>query len=121
MCGIYAHAFFTTEREDGFLEYDERITRLVEQIAQLVKPVRIIIFNIKYKPSGELLSFKLCVIIKKNECSKTEKKIYISLDCEIPFDVLVYNAEHWKSVISDPDTFASRGIMNGGVVLYESE
>ncbi len=103
------------------MEYDERITALVEAIAQLVRPVRIIIFNIKYNPSGELLSFKLCVIVKETECYKTEQKIYLNLECEIPFDVLVYNADHWNSVICDPETFASRGIMKGGVVLYESE
>lgn len=101
--------------------YDERITGLCERIAELVKPVRIIIFNEKHTPAGELVSFKLCVITKENDCTKTEQKIYLSLECEVPFDVLVYNNELWNAAIEDPDTFAHRGILNGGVVLYESE
>ncbi len=101
--------------------YDERITDLCERIAELVKPVRIIIFNEKHTPAGELVSFKLCVIIRENECSKTEQKIYLTLECEVPYDVLVYNSQKWNDAIKDPDTFARRGILNGGVVLYESE
>lgn len=103
------------------MEYDERIVKLCEQIAELINPVRIIIFNRKYTLSNELASFKLCVIINGEECSKTEQQIYLSLDCDVPFDVLVYNYDHWKSLINDKYSFAYRGIMNGGVVLYESE
>ena len=62
--------------------YDDRITGLCEGIAELVKPVRIIIFN---------------------------------------ENVRVYNYEQWNTAIQDPGTFAFRGILNGGVVLYESE
>lgn len=103
------------------MDYDERITTLCEQIAEIVHPVRIIIFNRKYTVSGELASFKLCVIIKGLECYKTEQQIYLALDCDVPFDVLVYNYDHWNSLIEDEYSFAYRGIMNGGVVLYESE
>lgn len=110
------------ERKEFLLEYDERIIRLCEGIAELVKPVRIIIFNCKYKVTGELASFKLCVIVKDTECSKVEQKIYLNLDCEVPYDVLVYNYDHWNVLMEeDPYSFACRSIMNGGVVLYESE
>ena len=104
------------------MEYDERIIKLCEGIAELVKPVRIIIFSSKYKVTGELASFKLCVIVKDTECSKTEQKIYLNLDCEVPYDVLVYNYDHWNALMEDdPYSFACRSIRNGGVVLYESE
>ncbi|MBQ9902644.1 MAG: hypothetical protein IJM51_09735 [Clostridia bacterium] len=101
--------------------YDDRITKLCEEIAELVRPVRIIIFNEKHTPAGELISFKLCVVVKEGECIKTEQKIYLSLECELPFDVRVYTNEQWNNAIQDPETFAYRGILNGGVVLYESE
>ncbi len=101
--------------------YDERITGLCERIAELVKPVRIIIFNEKHTPAGELVSFKLCVITREAECTKIEQKIYLTLECEVPFDVRVYTYDQWNEAIEDPGTFAYRGILNGGVVLYESE
>ena len=101
--------------------YDERITKLCEGIAELVRPVRIIIFNEKHTPAGELVSFKLCVITNETECSKIEQKIYLTMECEVPFDVRVYSYDQWKAAIKDPGTFAYRGILNGGVVLYESE
>ena len=101
--------------------YDERITAMCEEIAGMVRPVRIIIFSEKHTPAGELISFKLCVIVRETECTKTEQKLYINLECDVPFDVLVYNIDQWNEAIQDPDTFAYRGILNGGVVLYESE
>lgn len=101
--------------------YDSRIMELCDEIARIIQPVRIIIFNSKYKPSGELASFKLCIIVKGHDCGKVEQKIYLELDCEVPFDVVVYNYEHWNSLLDDKYSFAYRGIMNGGVVLYESE
>lgn len=104
------------------MEYDERIVRLCENIADLVHPVRIIIFSCKKKMSGELASFKLCVIVRDTECSKVEQQIYLHFDCEVPYDVLVYNADHWNELMEgDPYSFACRVIRNGGVVLYESE
>lgn len=103
------------------MEYDERIMKLCEGVAELVHPVRIIIFHIKHKGAGELSSFKLCVIVKESDCSKIEQKIYLNLDCDVPFDVLVYNYDHWNSLLGDTYSFAYRGIMKDGVVLYESE
>lgn len=103
------------------MEYDERIMKVCEDIAALVRPVRIIIFHTKHSLMGELESFKLCVIVKENDCSKIEQKIYLNVECDVLFDVLVYNNEHWRSLMNDTYSFAYRGIMNGGVVLYESE
>ncbi len=103
------------------MKYDERIMNVCGEIAELVHPVRIIIFHSKYALAGELESFKLCVIVAENDCSKIEQKIYLNVECDVPFDVLVYNREHWNSLMNDTYSFAYRGIMNGGVVLYESE
>lgn len=103
------------------MEYDERIMKVCENIAELVHPVRIIIFNSKYALTGGLESFKLCVIVNESDCSRVEQKIYLNVECEVSFDVLVYNREHWDSLMNDTYSFAYRGIMNGGVVLYESE
>ena len=105
------------------MHYDERIMKVGEEIAALVRPVRIWIFHSKYALDGALESFKLCVIVNESEseCYKTEQKIYLNVECDVPYDVLVYNREHWDSLMEDPCSFASRGIKNGGVVLYESE
>lgn len=103
------------------MDYDERIMKVCEDIAALVKPVRIIIFHTKYDLSGELESFKLCVVVNDTECYKLEQKIYLNVECDVPYDVLAYNREHWDSLMNDDGSFACRGIMKGGVVLYESE
>lgn len=95
--------------------------KVCEKIAALVRPVRIIIFHSKYALTDELESFKLCVIVNENDCYKIEQKIYLNVECDVPYDVLVYNREHWDSLMDDTCSFAYRGIKNGGVVLYESE
>lgn len=105
----------------GIMSYDERIMKLCDEIAELVRPVRIILFREKKDPAGELHSFKLCVVTKESDCARIEQKIYLTLECEVSFDVLVYSLDQWNTGIQDPDSFAYRGILNGGVVLYESE
>ncbi|MBQ5544357.1 MAG: hypothetical protein IIU00_01645 [Clostridia bacterium] len=101
--------------------YDERIIKVCEGIAALVQPVRIILFHSRFHLSGELEGFKLCVIVNQTDCYKIEQKIYLNVECDVSYDVLVYNRDLWDSLMSDPCSFASRGIQNGGVVLYESE
>lgn len=38
-------------------------------------------------------------------------------DCDIPFDVLIYNLSEWNELIADEGTFASK-IHRTGALIY---
>jgi len=96
------------------------ILNLVEQILDLSEPKKIILFSKKFNLSEEMTSFKLCVIVSNDvDISELESKLYLELDCENPFDVLLYNISEWEHYADDISSFAGK-IAKTGVVLYES-
>lgn len=95
----------------------EEIRRLCDTIVRLIQPEVIILFGRKLTLSGEISSFKLCIVASGN-AGEIEGKLYLETDCPVHFDVLVYSPEDWKRLGADSGSFAHR-ILSGGSVLYE--
>ena len=95
------------------------IQQLVEQILNLCEPTKIILFSKKFNLSEEMTSFKLCLIVADDvDIIELESKLYLELDCENPFDILIYNISKWEHYADDISSFAGK-IAKAGVVLYE--
>lgn len=93
------------------------LKQLRDDIVRLAAPDSIRLFNQKTSPDGALMSVKLCVVIGGGDTDEVERRLYMELDCAIPFDVLVYSRESWNRRIKEPGSFASR-IQKTGSVLY---
>lgn len=89
---------------------------VLEQVVHIAEPEAVFLYNCKYDLDGELSSFKLCVI-----CDYEDKRRLLSdifdVDCEIPFDVLLYTREQFKDLKGDTAAFANR-ICTKGKMLY---
>jgi hypothetical protein len=96
------------------------LERLRDDIIRLAAPESIRLFNQKTAPDGSLSSVKLCVVIPGGDPQETERRLYMDLDCDIPFDVLVYSREGWDRRTKEPGSFASR-IQKTGSVLYAAD
>ena len=95
------------------------IINLVEQILDLCNPHKIILFNKKFDLYENLTSFKLCVIVPDDvDVIELESRLYLELECENPFDVLIYKESEWKNHSEDETSFAGK-MSKSGVVLYE--
>ncbi|MGI6404246.1 MAG: hypothetical protein ACOX0K_08605 [Oscillospiraceae bacterium] len=90
---------------------------VVQEIARLLSPRTIYLYNQKYNPKGEQTSFKLCVIAQVADKEQAERDIYRQVDCPIPFDILLYTPQEWERLTGDSSTFASR-IQNEGTIVY---
>lgn len=102
------------------MQQEPVITKMADDILNMIEPQKIIIFSKKYNMAGELTSFKLCVIVPdSDDISELECRIYLELECESPFNVILYNASEWERICVDDESFAN-SIMRNGVVLYES-
>ena len=100
------------------MKIDEIVFCLAREIAQAVNPVKIYLVGAKHNIKGELTGFKLCVIVNDvPSTAELEGELYMKTDCDIPFDVLIYNLSEWNELIADEGTFASK-IHRTGALIY---
>lgn len=96
------------------------IQATADEIAKLGKPLKI--YYISHKSNhqtGELRSFKLAVIVSDDtpNISELECYLYTAVDCDYPYDLVIYKASEWNTLSTDPRTFAW-SIAETGEVLY---
>lgn len=100
------------------MDNEQEIMQVTQAVIDLAKPERIILFTRKENPRGETSSFKLCVVSDLACREELERKIYLSVDSDISFDVLVYSCEQWREQSSQKGSFAHK-VLETGRVLYE--
>lgn len=99
---------------------DKNIDHVCQKIIDKFSPEKIILFSCKHSPSGRLSSFKLCIIVDGGDADMVEHDIYMVIDCDIPFDALVYNKSDFDKISLRSGSFAQR-IVSEGSVLYEKQ
>ena len=92
------------------------ISDVVEQIIKMVDVEKIILFSKKIDLNGEISSFKICIITHGNDVYEYEKKIYIDVESEIPFDIVLYSSENWNKYLSEEGSFCNKVISSGSVI-----
>lgn len=99
---------------------EKEIESVCRAITELFAPQKIIIYNRKTNPSGRVSSFKLCAVIDTPNTLQCESEIYARVECDLPFDVLVYTPGQWQKFSVQADSFAAR-IVSMGVEIYGQE
>lgn len=94
-----------------------QIAQVVEKVIEMLTPQKIILYNRKSAVGGEISGFKICIIAGISDRVKTERDIYLNIDCDVPFDVLLYTPEEWERLRRQAGSFAAR-IAQNGKVLY---
>ena len=97
------------------------IKATAEAIAKLGKPLKIYLISTKANHiTDELISFKLALIVKDEtpNISELECFLYTAVDCDYPYDLVLYKQKEWEALSQDPRTFAW-SIRETGGVLYE--
>lgn len=96
------------------------IQATAESLAALGKPIRIYLISHKSNhTTGELISFKLALIVRNDTQSISELEcfLYTAVDCDYPYDLVLYKESEWETLSEDPRTFAW-SIKETGRVLY---
>lgn len=96
------------------------IRKLVDSIAKHSSELKqVYLISNKIDTNGELTSFKLALIVDNSvkSCSELECRLYLNIDCELPFDLVIYRQEEFDSLKNEIGTFAWK-ISNSGTVLY---
>lgn len=104
----------------GQIGMNQHISRLAEEIAGACSPEKIYIFHIKVDLSHQVTGFKACVIADAEDKQALERQIYREVDCELPYDLVLYTPSEWDSFSHTPSSFASE-IAEKGVLVYGEE
>ena len=100
------------------METDRTVECVCRNIAQKFLPYRIILFNYKQSVSGEAKSFKICVIKNTDNKDELERSIYLEIESDIPYDILIYTLSEWSALSREKGSFAYQ-IREKGTVVYE--
>ena len=100
-------------------EHFADLKKVLDWVVELTKPQQVYLYNSKLELDGSLRSFKLCVV-----CAVGDKRALLGqifeVDCDTPFDVLLYTREQFEALRQSADSFASR-ICTRGTLLYGQE
>ena len=99
------------------MQISEQVESVCNEIASRYSPQSIILFSCKRNIAGEIGSFKLCVVMDTGDKHEAERRIYLDVDSECPYDVLVYTPEEWQKHTSELHSFAHR-VKEKGTVIY---
>lgn len=94
------------------------VAAVVDEIVGMLRPACIYLYNQRFSATGATTSFKLCIIADFADKGDAEKDIYLRIDSEVSFDVLLYTPGEWRRLCEHPDSFA-RKIFLTGTVVYE--
>lgn len=94
----------------------ENIMTVVNSIAQKFSPEKIYLFSNKRGGIGKSAGFKLCVIIECEDMSALEGQIYLQVDSDVPFDIVLYSPETWTMLLNRKGSFAQRVVASGVLV-----
>lgn len=95
----------------------EEIAAVVDEIVAMLAPQWVYLYNHRTNAAGSTTGFKLCVVADMPDKAVVERRIYLEIDSEVPFDVILYTPAEWKRLCDTPDSFA-RKIFLTGMVVY---
>jgi len=94
----------------------KEIADVVLNIAKDFSPDKIYLFSNKSGPNGITAGFKLCVIIDCEDPDEIQREIYRSIDCEVPYDIVLYTPEEWSELTKRKGSFAQKVFETGALV-----
>lgn len=104
------------EKTDKFI-LSEPVSKVVRSIIRLLSPIQIYLYNQRINSKNDTSSFKLCVVANVPDRFAAERDVYMDVDCEVPFDLLIYTPAEWEETTAQPNSFA-RKILETGMVVY---
>jgi len=98
---------------------DFMLREFAKKITAICTPDEIFLFSHKTGQDGLLISFKLCIVVSECDSEELENRLYLDLESDVPFDLLVYSKSEWEMLLKKGDSFASQ-IKRTGRVLNEA-
>lgn len=95
----------------------QEIAHVVDSIAKRFHPQKIYMFSNKRGAGGRPASFKLCIVLDSTDMGETEREIYLTVESEVPFDLVLYKPRQFDELLTRKGSFAQK-VVGTGVLLY---
>ena len=103
------------------MEMCAAVSAIVEGIRSIADPEIILMYGRKRDvSSGQVNDVDLCVVAATDNKDTLQNQIYLLIDSDISFDIIIYTPEEWDTLSVDTQSFAHR-IEEKGIRIYERE
>lgn len=100
------------------LEFDRALQEIKEQLIQKFRPSKVILFGSVAKGIfNETSDIDLCVVQDTDNKRQLLTDMYVEIESEVPFDIVLYTNKEWNECVKDTSAFAYQ-INNTGVTIY---
>ena len=94
------------------------LQKIKQQFIDRYQPDRILLFGSQAKHfAGRDSDIDLCVIVETADKRRLLTDMYLNIESEVPFDLLLYSPSEWEQCVADHTSFAFQ-INKDGVMLY---
>ncbi len=94
----------------------DELRALLSGIGRLSGAEKLIVYGMKREGAGDRVrDVDVCVVADCEDKRSLERRIYLELESEISFDVIIYTPEEWAALTADPQSYASRILAKGKV------
>lgn len=95
----------------------DQLSALCFSILEICEAKKIILYGTKFTPDGHTVrEVNLCLVVNGDPL-KTESKLYLELESDVVFNLLVYSEEEFERLEKDPTSYA-HSIVTKGTVLH---
>jgi len=100
------------------LKTSPEIDNITRQFVEIYNPHKLILFGSQAKNKSTAKSdIDLCVVAKIADKRTALTDMYLNIECDRPFDLLLYTPDEWERNVTDHTSFAYQ-INKEGVVLH---
>jgi len=94
------------------------ISKITKQFIDLYAPQKLLLFGSQAdNTAGPDSDIDLCVVMEAADKRKLLTDMYVNIESDKPFDLLLYTPNEWENCVKDDLSFA-HVINTEGVVLY---
>lgn len=99
-------------------QFKKELDNIKNQIVNKFNPKEVLLFGSLAKGTFRSDSdIDLCIIKDTDDKRNLITEIYTAIDCNVPYDIVLYTSDEWEKYKNDKNTFAY-SIINTGVKIY---
>ncbi|WP_243155974.1 nucleotidyltransferase domain-containing protein [Clostridium sp. C2-6-12] len=99
-------------------DFNKEIDYIKKQVIEKYNPKEIILFGSLAKGTfRENSDIDICIIMDVANKRDLLTNMYIEIESNIPFDLVLYTSQEWDNCVNDKSSFAY-SIINTGVKIY---